>query len=91
MGWKDCYSSIILPSRSICLGGAGVVDLDIFVSSGARVSKQVRADRNGARVVAVTSEINKVFTNKSLERMCTIAAPQKKNKCNKDSFSWRVN
>ena len=65
------------------------MDLDIFVSSGARVSKQVRADWNCARVVAVTSEINKVFTNKSLERMCTIAAPQ--NKCNKDSFSWRVN
>ena len=61
----DCYSYIILPSRCIRLGGAGVVDLNIFVSAGARVSKQVRADRNCARVVAVTSEINKVFTNKS--------------------------
>ena len=61
------------------------MDLDIFVGAGARVSKQVRADRNCARVVAVTSEINKVFTNKSQERMCTIAA-QEKNKCNKDSF-----
>ena len=66
------------------------MDLDIFVGAGARVSKQVRADGNCAGVVAVTSEINKVFTNKSLERMCTIAA-LKKNKCNKDSFSWQVN
>ena len=36
------------------------MDLDIFVGAGARVSKQVRADGNCARVVAVTSEIDKV-------------------------------
>ena len=40
------------------------MDLNIFVGAGARVSKQVRADGNCARVVAVTSEIDKV-TNKS--------------------------
>ena len=66
------------------------MDLDIFVGSGTRISEQLGADGNCARVVAVTSEINKVFTNKSQERMCTIAA-QEKNKCNKDSFSWPVN
>ena len=55
------------------------MDLNIFVSAGARVSKQVRADRNCARVVAVTSEINKVFTNKSQERMCTIPHRRKTN------------
>ena len=53
-------SSVISPSGRIRLGGAGVMDLDIFVGAGAGVSKQVRADRNCARVVAVTSEINKV-------------------------------
>ena len=56
--------AVISPSGCICLGGAGVVDLDIFVGAGARVSKQVRADGNCARVVAVTSEMDKV-TNKS--------------------------
>ena len=56
--------AVISPSGCICLGGAGVVDLNIFVGAGARVSKQVRADGNCARVVAVTSEIDKV-TNKS--------------------------
>ena len=40
------------------------MDLNIFVGAGARVSKQVRADGNCARVVAVTSEMDKV-TNKS--------------------------
>ena len=49
--------AVISPSGCIRLGGAGVVDLDIFVGAGAGVSKQVRADRNCARVVAVTSEI----------------------------------
>ena len=62
------------------------MDLDIFVCSGARVPKQVRADRNCARVVAVTSEMNKVFTNKSLERMCTIAAHRRKTNVIKTLF-----
>ena len=61
------------------------MDLDIFVGAGARVSKQVRADRNCARVVAVTSEINKVRYKQiqiNLERMClcTIAALARANK-----------
>ena len=38
------------------------MDLDIFVGSGTRVSEQLGADGNCARVVAVTSEIDKVPT-----------------------------
>ena len=43
------------------------MDLDIFVGSGTRVSEQLGAHGNCARVVAVTSETNN-DTIKSLEK-----------------------
>ena len=64
------------------------MDLDIFVGAGARVSKQVRADGNCARVVAVTSEIDKVTNKSCKDEGCFVEfenlSPQhlEKNKCN---------